>query len=78
MKLKFNKTDIDINCVVYNSVIEDFGIVVGQGEGYNIMYMNSNSETYDELLESLLIYNKPLTLDELIKDNKTLPEITIE
>lgn len=78
MKLKFNKTDIDINCVVYNSVIEDFGIVVGQGEGYNIMYMNSNSETYDELLESFLIYNKPLTLDELIKDNKTLPEITIE
>lgn len=78
MKLKFNKTDIDINCVVYNSVIEDFGIVVGQGEGYNIMYMNSNSETYDELLESFLIYNKPLTLDELTKDNKTLPEITIE
>ncbi|QDJ97514.1 hypothetical protein PALS1_080 [Staphylococcus phage PALS_1] len=78
MKLKFNKTDIDINCVVYNSVIEDFGIVVGQGEGYNIMYMNSNSETYDELLESFLIYNKPLTLDELMKDNKTLPEITIE
>lgn len=78
MKLKFNKTDIDINCIVYNSVIEDFGIVVGQGEGYNIMYMNSNSETYDELLESFLIYNKPLTLDELTKDNKTLPEITIE
>ena len=78
MKLKFNKTDIDINCIVYNSVIEDFGIVVGHGEGYNIMYMNSNSETYDELLESFLIYNKPLTLDELTKDNKTLPEITIE
>lgn len=78
MKLKFNKTDIDINCVVYNSVIEDFGIVVGQGEGYNIMYMNSNSETYDELLESFLIYNKPLTLDELTKDNKTLPKVTIE
>lgn len=78
MKLKFNKTDIDINCVVYNSVIEDFGIVVGQGEGYNIMYMNSNSETYDELLESFLIYNKPLTLDELMKDNKTLPKVTIE
>ena len=78
MKLKFNKTDIDINCVVYNSVIEDFGIVVGQGEGYNIMYMNSNSETYDELLESFLVYNKPLTLDELTKDNKTLPKVTIE
>lgn len=78
MKLKFNKTDIGINCIVYNSVIEDFGIVVGQGEGYNIMSINSNSESYDELLENFLIYRKPLTLDELTKDNKTLPDITIE
>ena len=69
--------NIDAGCIVYNSIIEDFGIVIRQNDGYNVLHITRGDQSYNEVEENYLIYTKPLTIDEVKRDNKVVPTISI-
>ncbi|WRW34742.1 hypothetical protein CF5_0008 [Staphylococcus phage CF5] len=77
MKLMFKDTNIDTGCIVYNSFIEDFGVVIRQNDGYNILCINRDDTFYNEVGENYLIYSKEVTLDKIKCDNKAVPNVSI-
>lgn len=77
MKVIIKDVELSENCIVFNSVIDDFGIIINHDYGYNVLCINRDESSYDDVGENYLVYSNPLTIGELNRDNKSVPSISI-